>query len=184
MATIDLSSAFTLSMVTRMFRLSDNNPSSNSQAAAGVGLLHSGLGYSGAALGTLYLMKGAIPATATTTANINARASDILVTFSSGSVNTAGDFITSQVNVNPAVISTQYVNGTAAGTASWFWWVVPPTLGSGNRDTASTPFHQIIGTVGVTGSGADLEMGSTSIVIGSPYRVLNLRVQFPSTWTF
>jgi hypothetical protein len=128
-------------------------------------------------------MKGTIPASATVTANINARASDILATFGAGSVS-SGDFVTSQLTVNPAVISTQYVAASASGTATWFWWIVPPTLGSGNRDTAATPIHQIIGTVGATGTGSDLELVSTTITAGEQYRILNLRILFPTTWTY
>jgi hypothetical protein len=86
--------------------------------------------------------------------------------------------------VNPAVISTQYVAASASGTATWFWWIVPPTLGSGNRDTAATPIHQIIGTVGATGTGSDLELVSTTITAGEQYRILNLRILFPTTWTY
>jgi hypothetical protein len=170
-------------MMPRIFRVSGDPVSGNATVAAGAGLLHCGYGYSGSAVGTIYLMKGAIPVAATATANINARSSDILVMFGPGGA-VAGDFVPAQVGVNPAVISTQYAIASAAGTASWFWWVVPLSLGTGQRDTAATPIHQIIGTVGTTGSGADLEMVSTTIVSGEQYRIMNLRLQFPTSWTY
>jgi hypothetical protein len=185
MATIELSSGWVTSMMPRIFRLADGSPATaGATGVAGAGLLHSGFSYSGAFVGTIYLMKGVIPASATATATINARASDILVTFGSGTAGTAGDFVTSQVNVNPAVISTQYASASVAGTATWFWWVVPYTLGSGQRDQTIAPAHQIIGTVGITGSGADLEMVSTNIVVGEQYRVMNIRLQFPTSWVY
>ena len=182
MAVIDISQGWMDNLVPNMFRLVNGpaNPTSNMPAYAG--LLSNCYQYSGRAWGRLFLMKGTVPTDFSTLVNLNARITDILVTFSSGS-NAPGDFITAQVNVNPAVISTQYVNAVASGTATWFWWVAEYT-GNGNGDPTQPLLQQIIGTVGLTGSGADLEMVSNVIVTGEQYRVLNIRIQFPSTWTY
>jgi hypothetical protein len=42
--------------------------------------------------------------------------------------------------------------------------------------------HQMIGTVGMTGSGADLEINNTTVVSGTVYRISNLRINFPTTF--
>jgi hypothetical protein len=120
-------------------------------------------------------MKGTVPTDFSTLTSLSSRSADTLVTFSGPN----NDFSVSQSNVNPAVISTVYANATATGTVTWFWFVTKLWWSQ-----TAVLIHQVIGTVGLTGSGADLEMGATSIVTGQPYRVLNLRILFPSTWTF
>lgn len=185
MASILLSDGWVSQMVPRIFRLTDNNGSYGEPTTNGaaVGLLQASNGYVNSAIGVLYLMKGTIPASATSVSTVSARSSDVLVPFSSG-VDAPGDFITSQVNVNPAVISTQYKSATGSGVATWFWIAVSGTAANGFADMNAPIYHQVIGTVGATGSGSDLEIPNTSIVAGTSYRVMNFRIQFPTSWTY
>jgi hypothetical protein len=78
-------------------------------------------------------------------------------------------------------LTTTFKAATATGTATWFSWcwynATPPA-------TSGTIQQRIIGTVGTIGSGADLEMLTTSIVSGQQYRVYNLRIALPSTYTY
>lgn len=175
MATIDLSSGFMAGLPNRILRY--NEGISTSHVASVSGLLMAGAdsyGYPGT---RLTLMKGTVPADLSSLTSYTSRSADTLVEF----VVRSAHFAPSQPTINPAVISTIYVNAAAAGTATWFWITVRPSY---FQDNTNFIIHQIIGTVGLIGSGADLEMGSTNIVLGEPYRVLNLRIQFPSTWNY
>jgi hypothetical protein len=170
---IDLSAGFMSGLPARIFR-SDNATTYNNPAISG--LLMQGQQSYGCPHSEMYLMKGTVPTDFSTLTAISARSADILVAYSVPN----GDFTPTQQNVNPAIISTVYSNAVASGTATWFWWVTRPTYSFDNPDSI---VHQIFGTVGVTGSGADLEMGSTSVQVGQPYRILNIRINFPSYWT-
>lgn len=64
---------------------------------------------------------------------------------------------------------------TATGTATWFVMY----NGSGG-----VLYSNITGTIGTIGSGADLEMSSTSIVSGQQYRVNSFVLTLPSSWTY
>lgn len=78
-------------------------------------------------------------------------------------------------------LTTSFLAAIATGTVTWFSWTyytaTPPSTGG-------TLYQRIIGTVGTVGSGADLEIPSTSIVTGNPYRVYNFRLTLPSTYTY
>jgi hypothetical protein len=170
---INLSDGFMSGLPARIFRSTNETTNSN---LAQTGLLMVGQQSYGCPHTEMYLMKGTVPADFSTLTAISARSADILVAFSVPN----GDFAPTQQNVNPAIISTVYSNAVASGTATWFWWVTKPTY---QYDNPNAIIHQIFGTVGVTGSGSDLEMGSTGIVTGQPYRILNIRINFPSYWT-
>jgi hypothetical protein len=64
-------------------------------------------------------------------------------------------------------ISTKAAPATASGMATWFF-----IKNSG---------VMIAGTVGATGSGADLELDDVNIVQGKTYGISNLRIQMPTT---
>lgn len=123
------------------------------------------------------IMKGTMPSDfSTLTSGTASRSSDVLLTYSrSSAVNT---FIL-DLTVNPIVCNTSFVNAIASGTATWFW-----NLAYNPQDSSNSIFVQFIGTVGLTGSGADLEMSDTNIISGSPYKVNNLKILFPTTWTY
>jgi hypothetical protein len=135
----------------------------------------------------LAIYKGTVPADFSTLTSFNAKISDLLITFDATSFTSStgiNQFTGSQNNVNPMVISTTYVNATASGTATWFWWFTSSAGGSNTWNNTAAPINQIIGTIGITGSGADLTLPSVNIVSGSPYRIFNYRLQIPTEWTF
>lgn len=120
----------------------------------------------------ILLMKGTVPASVTELTTTSSRSTDILATFNA----TSGHFSPSIQTANPATINTLYVSATAAGTVTWFKWLV--------ADQYGTIYHQIVGTVGALGSGADLEMVSTTLAVGDQTRISNFRIAFPTSWTY
>ena len=175
MASLEISPAFLTAFITRVFRQTDfingyTYPNAES------GLLPRGNPADPNCFNSnICLMKGTIPTLPNLT-NINARSTDVLIYFQSSNTN-----FTSFSNFasNPVVITTTFTAAAASGAASWFW------LNSywGNSG-ASTILHQAIGTVGLVGSGADLEMVDTNIVSGTTYQIANLKFQFPTSWTY
>lgn len=133
----------------------------------------------------VYIMKGTMPSDFSTLTGYSARSADVLVAFKS-TTGQATFSTTTQQGVNPSIITTINVNASAGGTATWFWWMARPIAqNSGSPSNPSNSIvQQIIGSVGSVGSGADLEMANTTIVSGNPYRIRNLKIQFPSSWTY
>lgn len=74
-------------------------------------------------------------------------------------------------------VKTTFANASASGTATWFG-IVNYAAGS------NAMVNLITGTVGVTGSGADMVISDTNIVSGLPYRVLQLRFEMSTIWTY
>jgi len=72
--------------------------------------------------------------------------------------------------------------------AAWLMTYAAPAI----RNGEATWFYAVnynfggyfIGTVGVTGSGADLELDDVNIVQGKTYGINNLRIQIPTTFTY
>jgi len=184
MPTIDFSPGMASGISTRMLRLGENLSSTNNVAVSGL-TIGSGIGNGAAgAMGLLLLMKGTRPLPTDQT-TIDALAADVLVRFVSNSSPVGGDFQTTQQGPNPAIISTSYKNAEASGVATWFWWVVAQGQSGAPSYSTSLPLHQqIIGSVGTTGSGADLEIPNTTITASEAYRVMNLRLQFPTSWIY
>jgi len=175
MSVIDLSSGFTTGLPNRILRFNENTSTTNLTATSGL-LMAGGNSY-GNPGGRIAIMKGTVPPDLSSLTSWAARSVDRLVEFAVKDAH----FAPTQYTVNPVVISTIYVNAAAAGIATWFWWTVRPIYQFDNPDTI---IHQIVGTVGLTGSGADLEMDSVSITAGEFYRIINLRVEFLSNWTY
>lgn len=153
------------------------------------GFLSSCLG-SNTGVAVLYLMKGVVPVDFTGLTTISARSADILVSFnvtnnSNFTPNVVSDFTPTVTSSSPAVITTLYRAATASGTATWFWLVLPQINGAGTGvNTAGTIYQQAIGTVGLLGSGADLTMPDTNIISGQNYRIFELKIQLPTSWTY
>lgn len=127
------------------------------------------------------IMKGAIPTDFSTLVNSNSRTSDILVAFYRGNWGFADSFsitFTYDNSNHLITVGTPFVNAVASGTATWYWM-----LAGGLRNTPDI-YQQSFGTVGITGSGADLEMNSTVITSGQPYKINNLKIQFPISWSY
>lgn len=101
-----------------------------------------------------------------------------------------------QCGINPGTGSVSTINGKtywrflsqnspanttayASGTASWFIC----SRNSNNFNTQMTGVSGFTGTVGVTGSGADLEIPSLSIVNGQAYSLSGIYFNWPVEWT-
>ena len=179
MSSIELSPAFIQPMISRLFRNTETGIASSSPSALS-GLLPAANTGSGQLAGQILLMKGTIPA-APNLGAVSARSSDILVRFRQSLSYDWNGY--SNFNTNPVSMTSQYSAAQAGGTATWFWWVVN-IANSPPGDDSTGMYQQAIGTVGLVGSGADLEMGSTNIVNGQQYRIANLKINFPSLWTF
>jgi len=134
---------------------------------------------SGAGITELLLMSGTPPTDLSTLTDVTALDSQVLCRFSSNNpqYGNSGDFNNVIANTNPIVIQTEYETAISSGTATWFWLVT-------YQCTTTNPVHQIVGTVGPTGSGADLTLPSNNITAGSLYRVANLNILFPTSWNF
>lgn len=141
------------------------------------------------------IMQGTVPTDFSTLTSSAVRSSDILCSFpvyqdTTASINpsNAGNATLTYnpciLNSNPCTIGTTYVNAVASGTATWFWWRVLPNINVNPYVPVGTIIHQIIGDVGVAGSSAVLQLPSTSIVSGQPYRIQNFQLAFPTTWTY
>lgn len=74
-------------------------------------------------------------------------------------------------------VKTTFANATASGVATWFGIVLFDS-------STNTMTNLITGTVGTTGSGADMVISDTNIVSGLPYRVLQLRFEMSTIWTY
>lgn len=130
----------------------------------------------------ILLMKGTIPASFSEIPTYASRSADILVSFDT-SVNSAiFTSTTSGLTTPPSVrVSSDYASPTAAGTVTWFWWIVRSAT---DTDGSKPLLQQIIGTVGPIGSGADLIMKNVNVQLGAPVKINNLVVNIPTTWTY
>lgn len=140
--------------------------------------------------GQLHIMKGEMPTQSLS--SMSQRQADILITYDSTasiSANGENDFVLSRTQQNPAIIVSNNRNARASGTATWFILQNQRRHNSGgvaSNTVLATEgiIHSIIGTVGPIGSGADLEIASTAITQGLPYRVSNMRIGIPTNWTY
>jgi hypothetical protein len=85
---------------------------------------------------------------------------------------------------NPTTISSIFTSVSATGIARWFWistvrWGLESAFSGNPYFNYSPAVHNIIGTVGLVGSGSDMEMLNTSLVSGQYLRLLNLKFQLP-----
>lgn len=109
---------------------------------------------------------------------------EIIGTWTISSVPSATSFTFSQTGSNNTDLA-RYVTVTmqqvaiASGTASWFC-----LCGGGAPSTAFTSVRAVVGTVGAAGSGADLEVASTTVVSGSQYLSAGFYLNVPVNWTF
>lgn len=129
--------------------------------------------------GVISIMKGEVPANFTTLTGYSSRSADVLVQWTI--VN--GQFGSSAVTTNPAVINTSFATASASGTATWFWWVTRGWMGGG-WGYDNTLYEQMIGTVGLPGTGADLEIPSTSVTSNQLFRIIDLRMQIATSYSY
>ena len=77
-------------------------------------------------------------------------------------------------------INTDFVAASISGAATWFclFHVDHNSFTTGNIG------NFITGDVGITGSGADIEIPDTNLTSGELYRILGWKLKFPSSWEF
>lgn len=121
----------------------------------------------------IHIMKGTPPTNFAGLTSFSVRSADRLVSFL-GTDTFAGSGTTS----NKFTLSTTNKAAVASGTATWFWAIGTSSVGT----STSTIWQQFIGNVGVTGSGADLEISDINIVTGEVYRATALTIIMPSTF--
>lgn len=172
MPIIEFSDAWAQGFGSRVFRVNDLNTT----AAINVCGYLARDSVSGNANGRLVILKGTPPSDFTTLTSYSVRSSDALVVFYANN-----NVFSTPTSTNPlSIITPSGVTASASGTATWFW--------VNAYDTALGPTapirQQIIGTVGNPGSGADLEISSTTIVSGQGYRINAFRIAFPSVFTY
>ena len=76
-----------------------------------------------------------------------------------------------------------YKQATKSGLATWFCFSRQMN-DSTNQTTMTMGAHSIIGDIGLIGSGADLELPDTNIVLGQNYRIDNFKINIPYSWTY
>lgn len=125
------------------------------------------------------IMKGTVPVSTASLTSFADRSADILITYDSAADNLSPSATT--YFLNPGVFTSVFVSAAASGTATWFWWTARPANGNSPSNTLN---QQIIGTVGVTGSGSDLEISSTTITAGQLFRIVDLRLQLATSYNY
>ena len=77
-------------------------------------------------------------------------------------------------------INTDFVAASISGAATWFclFHVDHNSFTTGNIG------NFITGDVGITGSGADIEIPDTNLTSGELYRILGWKLKFPSSWEY
>lgn len=78
----------------------------------------------------------------------------------------------SNASVDPVLFNSVFFIATASGTATWFRMLSSYYWGG-------DPFNQIVGTIGLPDSGADLQISNTDIVSGRYYKIYNLKISIP-----
>ena len=176
MATLELSATAMITGITLQFTSgSSYTLTQTTSLAAGSFFPYSPVATYPTSVNGIHIMQGTIPTNFSgfTTYTASGRASDELMYF-----NSTDDFIVG-TSGNRATISTNLKAATASGTAAWFW-----AIGTMSNSTpTATIYQQFIGTVGVSGSGADLTITDTNIVSGNLYRISSLIINVPSTYT-
>ena len=71
-------------------------------------------------------------------------------------------------------ICPSFVSASASGTATWFWF------GNYATPTALAGRSFVTGTVGITGSGSDLEIASTAIAANELYKSMGFKFYIPA----
>lgn len=172
MAVMELSQSLMDSVVYWLFQ---NVDTGNPYNSAGWGPVCSFGFYTNGPANGIHIMKGTPPTDFTGLTTFAARSSDELILFEPASDWTTPTYSNSAWNLNTALVT-----ATASGTATWFWLVCCPLQ---NAASTATIQQQIIGTVGVAGSGADLTITDTAIISGNDYRITSLVIQFSNTYT-
>lgn len=174
MATISLSNK--LKNATLIWLTTDSSSDARGLTAAGSGMnIHAAM-YSGTA-----------PTGFGDLDNNNSIPSGTAILWSSSSSSSSGIWTTPTVTNGgtdaSATFTSSFTTASASGTASWFRiWTNNQTA----HDSASSmaTFGQIVGTIGTSGSGADLILPATNIVSGKSYKIDGLKLQLATDYTY
>jgi hypothetical protein len=161
--------SFGSNMINNMFQYSFNTYNSTPYGLSA---------YGSGVITTLHIMKGTVPTNFSTLTTYNARSSDVLVSFVNNYSSSTNDINGSTIVGQDFQLTTKTKTATASGTATWFWWF---SLDGYSNAMSS---QGVLGTIGLVGSGADLEIPSVDIVAGNPYRISNVVWRFPTTLTY
>ena len=138
-------------------------------------------GSDGSYLLTIY--KGVIESFPSFTAR-SSRSADVLITFSLPSAGSAYIYLPNDSSTHVRALIGRCLTSTAAsasGLASWF--LVSRSLLHSGTDSLTTQTG-IVGTVGLPGTGADLEVAQTTITAGNYYRCNGFYINLPLSYTF
>lgn len=191
MAKIEFSPAFAAGLPQRLVSL---NSIPNSGTPSGVGLLHALdhtlvpkimvylLIFKGTRLTKSEMIASRNLGTAGTPFR-NSIANDLLINFGNYGAyehGISGNFKVSVVDGEKVIVNTEFVAASASGSATWFslFHVYSNNLTSGSIG------NFITGDIGITGSGADIEIPDTNITTGELYRILGWKLKFPSSWEY
>lgn len=184
MAVIELSPGFAAAVPARVMRLGNNDRDWINRSNSGLLMGDQyASGYYTYTLTQILFMKGTVPTGWITWAD---RSADLLCRFKVGTtgIHTFGKHIaaaTGTVVGTTTTVNSLYAPALATGTCTWFLWHV--YRATTDADVPTTQWHQLIGTVGLPGSGADLEIPDVDLVTGGLYKITNLPITFPSSWT-
>ncbi len=187
MAKIEFSPVFAAGLPQRLINLNNNTISGTNPS--GVGLLNAPSYDNGNFLYKiyLYLFQGTkltssqmVSSRNLSTAGTPFKSSilnDTLVKFANNTdiSSNSGNFRNSVVNGDIITINTGFVSATTSGAATWFCLY---------HDINNTIGNFITGDVGITGSGADIEIPDTNLTSGELYRILGWKLKFPSSWEY
>lgn len=128
--------------------------------------------------GYFRIFKGTVPTdfSFATSSTSYTRTSDKLIEWVALSSSSDLANISIVTNGQPFTLNLSAKTAIASGTATWFWWC--------SITLATTLSLQMVGTVGTTGSGADIEIPVVDIVSGQSYRLTNVRWGVPSAYSY
>lgn len=126
----------------------------------------------------LDIYQGTMPSWSTFT-DASTRSSDLLVSFTLNATSSwSTSNATNSFRVQVAITGNE-ATASQSGIASWF---MLRNYYTNSNDLTNR--GALIGTVGITGTGADLEIPDTSIVNGTGYRSSSFYINFPLEFTF
>ena len=150
------------------------------------GNFKSGFGFPSTNCAVVRVMSGPIPTNIETLTSAEPPPAGTTVLWELGTNGNASQWAPTQDNwyTDPTTISSIFTPVSATGIANWFWistvrWGSDGSSISGAFFSYNPAVHNIIGTVGLVGSGSDMEMLNTSLVTGQFLRLLNLKFQLP-----
>lgn len=129
-------------------------------------------------LGGIKIMKGVPPVSFSELTLYTSRDADLLINYTT---NAYSALVVTGTNPNNLTFYPQ--TASASGAATWFWIPAGQVAAPGNSGGVSQ-FNRAWGTVGLQGSGADLEISDTNIVVNNVYKIVNLRIGLPQSYTY